>query len=277
MANPTVSIAVLTYNHEQFLTQALDSFLMQKTDFKIEIVINDDASTDNTTSILKDYQSKFPEQLNITLHKENIGMLPNFISTLKACKGKYIAFCEGDDYWTDPLKLQKQVDFLETNLDYAICFHNVMIYDQETKILKDDNMTNHTKHSFKRLDLVNGNFMHTPSVMLKNDFKIADWFIKLPIGDWPFYLHQIKDRKIKKLEDNMAVYRLHKQSSWSSKNTLFKLKGSIKTIKLVKNNIVFKTDELKGLNQKQKELETDFKNIRGSFFKRLKRYFRGNI
>ena len=275
MSQPTVSITVLTYNHEQFLAQALDSFLIQQTDFKVEIVISDDASTDLTAKILSEYQTKFPEQLKVILHKDNIGMLPNFISTLNACTGKYIAFCEGDDYWTDPLKLQKQVDFLESNPDYAICFHNVMVYDQPSKTLKEDDITNHTKHDFNRLDLVKGNFMHTPSVMLKNDFEITDWFLKLPIGDWPFYLNQIKNRKIKKLDDKMAVYRVHSQSAWSSKNTLFKLQRTINTIQLVKTNIAFNTEELAILNQQQKQLTTDFKNLRGSFFKRVKRYFRG--
>jgi len=274
MSQPTVSIAVLTYNHQSFLTQALDSFLMQKTDFEVEIVIGDDASTDSTAQILKNYKAKFPDQFRVTLHKENIGMLPNFISTLEACNGKYLAFCEGDDYWTDPLKLQKQVNFLEANPDYAICCHNVMIYDQPTKTLQEDEITNQTKHDFNRLDLVKGNFMHTPSVMLKNDFKLTNWFNQLPIGDWPLYLTQIKDRKIKKLDDKMAVYRVHKQSAWSSKNTLFKLQRTINTIQLIKSNIVFSTEELAILNQQQQQLEFDYKKLRGSFFKRFKRFLR---
>ncbi|MES2619998.1 MAG: glycosyltransferase family 2 protein [Bacteroidota bacterium] len=119
--NPLVSICCVTYNHSSYIKQALDGFLLQQTNFNFEIVIGDDFSTDKTQEILKQYNSKHPGKFKIIMQEKNIGMISNFISTLRHCKGNYIALCDGDDYWTDPLKLQKQVDFLEANPTYSIC------------------------------------------------------------------------------------------------------------------------------------------------------------
>ena len=277
MANPKVSIAVLTFNHEKFISQTLEGFLMQETNFDVEIVISDDASNDRTVAILKEYQNKFPKKFNITFHHTNIGMLPNFIYTLKSCKGDYIAFCEGDDYWIDSLKLQKQVDFLENNPEFSICFHNVMVFDETTKSLKEDYITINNKNIYTKEDLVKGNFMHTPSVVLRNDFTIGNWLNESPIGDWPLYLSQINDRKIKKLEDKMAVYRTHQESAWSSKTTTFKIERTLKTIKLLLKNISFNNLEINELESQKRILEADLKNLKGSYYKQFKHYVKSKL
>ncbi len=100
---------------------------MQKCDFDFDIVVGEDCSTDNTRTILLEYQKKYPSKFRLLLHEKNIGAMNNQMETLSACKGKYIALCEGDDYWTDPLKLQKQVDFLESHEDYNGVFHKVSL------------------------------------------------------------------------------------------------------------------------------------------------------
>jgi len=121
---PLVSICVLTYNHEKYIKEAIDSFLMQNVNFKVEILIHDDASTDNTQFILKEYDRNYPGLFKLLLQKENQrskfggGMNPRF--NFPRAQGKYIALCEGDDYWTDPLKLQKQMDFLENQEDFSL-------------------------------------------------------------------------------------------------------------------------------------------------------------
>src|SRR5690606_559849 len=97
-------------------------------------------------------------------------------------RGNYIALCEGDDYWTDPLKLQKQVDFLEVNLDYSICFHNVKIYNQEGKTFQKDTITRDVNETTGEEELAKGNYIHTPSVVLRNDFNIPLWFNKVSMG-----------------------------------------------------------------------------------------------
>lgn len=131
---PLVSICSITYNHKAYIRQCLDSLLSQKTDFTYEIIINDDCSTDGTTEIIKEYASKYPNLIHPIFHDENQyskgvrGMFAKFC--FPKARGKYIALCEGDDYWTDPLKLQKQVDFLEKNREYTMCFHRSTIVNE---------------------------------------------------------------------------------------------------------------------------------------------------
>ena len=122
---PLVSVCTITYNHEKFIAEALDSFLMQETDFPFELVVDDDCSPDGTADVVRQYMIKFPNIIKPNLREKNVGMMPNFIENMKRAKGKYIALCEGDDYWTDPLKLQKQVDFLEGNEGYVCAYHAV--------------------------------------------------------------------------------------------------------------------------------------------------------
>lgn len=128
-----VSICCITYNHAQFIRKCLDGFLMQKTDFPIEILIHDDCSTDGTTEIIREYEAKYPELIFPLYEEENQyqhGKAAEIdFYNYRRARGKYIAYCEGDDYWTDPLKLQKQVDFMEANPEYSICFHDFQVYD----------------------------------------------------------------------------------------------------------------------------------------------------
>lgn len=129
MKNVLVSIFMITYNHEKYIAQALESILMQKVDFEYEIIIGDDYSTDKTRDILKSYKERYPERIKLILRDKNIGVTNNVIEVYKNCTGKYIAMLEGDDYWTDKNKLQIQVDFLEDNIEYSGCFHNTKIYN----------------------------------------------------------------------------------------------------------------------------------------------------
>ena len=129
MNNPTVTVWCLTYNQKEFIKDALEGFVMQKTSFPFEVIVHDDASTDGTTDIVNEYAKKYPEIIKPMIETENQwqkGGLKHIIGIMneKHRRGKYIAFCEGDDYWTDPLKLQRQVDFLESHSDYSMCFHS---------------------------------------------------------------------------------------------------------------------------------------------------------
>ena len=112
--NIKVSVCMIAYNHQEFISQALDSILQQKTNFPFEIIIGDDNSKDDTGKICRAYAAKFPGQIKYFHREKNMGMMPNMIDILNCCDGKYIALCEGDDYWTDEKKLQTQADFLET-------------------------------------------------------------------------------------------------------------------------------------------------------------------
>ena len=119
---PKVSILIISYNHEQYIAQTLDSVLMQKTDFPFEIVIGDDASPDKTRNICEDYAQKYPHIIRVLPTPQNLGVVPNYIRTLAACRGQYIAHLDGDDYWIDDEKLQKQVNRLDADPNLTICY-----------------------------------------------------------------------------------------------------------------------------------------------------------
>jgi glycosyltransferase involved in cell wall biosynthesis len=110
---------------------------MQKTNFPCRLIVGEDFSTDKTRAICEQYALEYPDKITLLPSDENYGMMPNFIRTLKACTDKYIALCEGDDYWADPLKPQKQVDFLEENEEYSLCFHDTKIVDSKNNIISD--------------------------------------------------------------------------------------------------------------------------------------------
>lgn len=127
---PILSILCITYNHEKYIAQAIDSFLAQDTSFSIEIVIGEDCSTDKTLSIIENYRKNYPSLIRVITSDSNVGMIENFRRTLKACKGKYIAICEGDDYWVDTHKIQVQVEFLEGHPEYILTYHDAFPFDE---------------------------------------------------------------------------------------------------------------------------------------------------
>lgn len=122
-AKPKVSVVMITYNHEKFIEQAVNSVLMQETDFDYEIIIGEDCSTDRTREILIELQKQHPDKIRLVLQPRNVGGIPNFTSAFDIATGDYVAFLEGDDYWTSPHKLQRQVDYMEAHLECRICFH----------------------------------------------------------------------------------------------------------------------------------------------------------
>lgn len=205
-----VSACIITYNQEEYISQCLDGVLSQIVDFDYEIIIGEDKSTDGTLEICKKYANKHPTKITLIERSENLGMIGNWLETIMSCKGKYIALCEGDDYWTDPLKLQKQVDFLEANDEFALCFHPVKILKKDGEI-EDDFITKIPENFQERMTLAsNSNYIHTPSVVFRNivekELHTME-FKNSPIGDYFLYLIISKYGKIGYLEDNMAVYR----------------------------------------------------------------------
>jgi glycosyltransferase involved in cell wall biosynthesis len=194
---------------------------MQKTTFPIEVIIHDDCSTDGTKEIIEEYAAKYPDVIFPIFQNENQyskgvrGMMARF--NFPRCRGKYIALCEGDDYWTDPYKLQKQVDFLEANADFSICFHNMKISNENNNLRVE--VTNKNQKSVSNiLDLASkGNFIYTPSVVFrKPKGNSPEWLSDLPIGDYPLHLYNAQFGKIKFLDELMGVYRIHAGGVWGS-------------------------------------------------------------
>lgn len=238
---PMVSICMITYNHEAFIKQAIEGILIQKCNFSFELVIGEDYSTDKTLEICQEFSKNY-NQIRLLPSISNLGMMPNFIRTKNECNGKYIALCEGDDYWTDPLKLQKQVDFLEANEDFAICFHPIKIW-QNGKIKKDF-ITPEVNDVTTITDLAKGNFIHTPSVIFRNKLfdQFPNEFRESPAGDYFLHMLNAKYGKIKKLNEVMAVYRLHADNNWANAEQVVNLKKWLKVLKLMQNNF---DDEIK--------------------------------
>lgn len=157
MDKPLVSICSITYNHAPYIRECLDGFLMQKTDFPFEIIIHDDASTDGTSDIIREYAEKYPNIIFPIIQLENqYSKHRRFDLIIKSCidisKGKYIAFCEGDDYWTDPLKLKKQIDYLESNSDCNLCYTDVSLLNTRTGTITDKFLQNGKVHSSPRFE-----------------------------------------------------------------------------------------------------------------------------
>jgi len=267
-----VSICCITFNHDKFIKECLEGFIKQKTNFNYEVLIYDDASTDNNAYIIKEYEKIYPNIIKPIYQKENQfskGVSLSLTYNFPRAQGKYIAMCEGDDYWTDPLKLQKQVDFLEGNPEYGICFHNVKIFDQANQKLIEDTITRDVEETTDINELAKGNYIHTPSVMLRNDFTIPKWFKKSPVGDWSLYMLAIKDRKIKKLEDIMTVYRVHDTSIWSGLSQEVKNNKTKISINLIFKNVAL-PDKTKQILRNRLGLSKKKKSFLFKVFKKIK-------
>ena len=248
-----VSVLIVTYNHEKYITEALDSVLMQEVDFDYEIVIGEDYSTDNTRDILIDYQRKHPNKIRLLLQEKNLGFYGkyNFILTFHSCRGKYIAMLEGDDYWTSPDKLQKQVDVLDNNPDCAICFHNVMvIYEDPPELshpfyVRDPNgpfMQGKPRPISTLENLIKGNFIQTPSVMFRSRLfeKLPNWFHMAFPGDWALHMLNAQYGNIRYIDEVMGAYRVHSGGFWSSKVLIQKLRGAIEVCRFINTNFNFR-------------------------------------
>ena len=157
-----VSVFMITYNHEKYIAEALDSILMQETDFDFDIVIGEDCSTDATRRIVLEYSRKYPDKIKLLLHNVNVGFISNMMYVLEACTGKYVAMCEGDDYWTYPFKLQKQVDFLEANNEYMLATHGY-------RIVKDGNVIRTVDHN----EFIDNN--NTDGFAFDKEFALYHW------------------------------------------------------------------------------------------------------
>lgn len=225
-AHPLVSISCITYNHAPYIRECLDGLTMQKTNFAFEVLIHDDASTDGTEEIIREYEAKYPNIIKPLYEKENQwvkGRRGSAVFNFPRARGKYIAMCEGDDYWTDPLKLQKQVDFLEENTDCSLCFHasksirnndpNDYMLHRPKEIPKDN------KFEMKDAILGGGRFMATNSMCFLRNYvlDLPEWVQKAPVGDAPLMLLLASKGRIGYIDDVMSVYRVMSSStSWSA-------------------------------------------------------------
>lgn len=211
-----VSVHMISYNHEKYISDAINGVIFQQTNFPVELIISDDSSTDNTRQIIESYYKQYPDKIRIINREKNMGAVANFADTFRYCTGKYIALCEGDDYWSDQYKLQNQIDFLENNPDYVGCFHNTEErYEKgNTSSFLYCKFPNAQDVSFK--ELAYGNFIPTCSAVFKNfnADKLPQWYTSLPLADWTLHLINSLRGNYWYIPKVMAVHRLHEQSIW---------------------------------------------------------------
>lgn len=231
-SRPVVSVIVCTYNQEQYISQTLDSILMQQCDFDFEILVGEDNGPDSTRSICEQYASKY-SQVKVLDRPHNLGKQKNFFDALIKCKGKYISMCDGDDYWQDPLMLQKEVDYLEANPDCVIVYHDSIMVDRQGNVISETEVGKHNKRDFSNEELVKGVDISNRTICFRNivDFsKIdtslvynEDMFVYAVIGQYGsgHYIDGLKP----------SVYRVLDGSIWSTMSEIKQIWLKFGTIK----------------------------------------------
>lgn len=220
---PLVSVFNWTYNQKDYIRDSIESILSQRTNFRVEIIIHDDASNDGTREIILEYQKKYPELFNNILQDENQWSNGNGVMShlFDKPRGKYIALAHGDDCWTDTLKLYKQVKYLEKNQDCSLSFHaskNFIKNNPEAfTIQRPKVITSDCKYTMKHAIIFDGGLMSTNSMFFFNDHirNIPQWVMKAPIGDWPLMLILASKGKLGYIDEVMCNYQVMAEGSWS--------------------------------------------------------------
>ena len=215
--NPKVSVSIVSYNQEKYIEDCIMSTINQKTDFDFEIVVGDDYSTDQTREILKKLENRYPDKIRLLLHDSNKGACKNLELTIKVCKGEYIAHMDGDDLML-PNKLQKQVDFLDSNRNYAIIHHDMKIINEKSEELEIETYK-YRKPAIGDINsilmthngLVHSSKMFRRSVISEDSFSVL--YEESPIGDFIFHLHNAQYGKVGFLNEKLGKYRIHQYST----------------------------------------------------------------
>jgi glycosyltransferase involved in cell wall biosynthesis len=255
---PNVSVVMIAYNVERFIAQALDSALMQELDLDYEIVIGEDCSTDRTRDIVLDYAGRHPDRVRPILRPANLGMNRNFVETLAAARGRFIALLDADDYWTSPHKLRKQLDFLGANPSCSICFHNAMVvYEEGEREPHPFHMaqprfliSHHIPKPISTLDdLAGGNFMQTCSVMFRAGLygELPDWYLRMPTFDWPLHVLNAEHGDVGYIDEILGAYRVHAGGFWSTNmvhyRTVRDVQAMIEGYRLINRHTGYRFDE----------------------------------
>lgn len=223
-----VSIRCMVYNHEPYIRECLEGFVMQKTNFRFEAIVHDDASTDGSAAIIREYAEKYPDIIKPIFEKENQyskrdGSLRRIMDA--HTHGKYVALCEGDDYWIDPLKLQKQVDYMEVHPECSLCFH---AHKNESKgklyVVRQYN-ANLTQCPVGDMILGGGGFMATNSMLYRRGILPVEepkWARNTPVGDLPLMLKLASSGDVAYLNRVMSVYRVCVPGSWTATSKTFR-------------------------------------------------------
>jgi glycosyltransferase involved in cell wall biosynthesis len=242
-----VSVCITTYNHRPFIAQALDGVLSQQTDFDFEILLGEDDSSDGTRQIALDYAARYPDRIRLFLHDRKdvlyIDGRPtgrrNFVYNIEQARGEYVALLDGDDYWTDSRKLQKQADFLDRHPETAICFHAAQGMNQVDPS-RDYVLRPPGRQSFYTLqDLLRENIVPSCTSMFRRGLfgAIPDWFYKTSVGDWPLHVLNAMQGNLGYLDEIMAAYRIHSNGIWLGWPLAKRLQGVINSCREIAGHL----------------------------------------
>jgi glycosyltransferase involved in cell wall biosynthesis len=239
--DPDVSVVMIAYNVEDYIEHALESVLMQDGDFSCEVLVGEDCSIDGTRDIVLRYAHEHPDEIRPLLRDSNLGMNPNFSATYLESTGRYIALLDGDDFWTSRLKIAKQIAFMESHPECAICFHNTtVVYDDGTNPQHPFHMRRPRHRIASRVpkpfsavrDLVAGNFMQTCSVMYRGGLvrELPEWYLSMPTFDWPLHVLHAEHGDIGYIDEVMGTYRVHPGGFWSTGMSRYERVEDVETL-----------------------------------------------
>lgn len=222
-----VSVHMITYNHAPFIVQAIESVLMQQVNFAYELVIGEDCSTDGTRAIIEDYQRRHPDKIRLLLREHNVGAAQNDIEVYFACQGQYIAWLEGDDYWTAPDKLQKQVDFLDTHPEYVACFHSATVLAEDSTTVAG--ISGSRKTHWQLADLLEELPMQCAATLFRNRLvtEFPQWYYTDAIGDWEMIIFLAHHGPIAYIDEVMSVYRQHRGGVYTSAKRIARIQDRL--------------------------------------------------
>jgi glycosyltransferase involved in cell wall biosynthesis len=234
-----VSVILLTYNHERFLTQAIESVLAQRTRTPFELLITEDCSTDRSREIIDAFAARHPDRIRVFISEHNLKSNESTLRALRAARGRYLAFLDGDDYWTSNDKLQRQVDFLDTHQQCTMCFHNAMVVRDDGSTLKREFTAINLPTITELPNLLRGNYIAGCSAMIRRDVlqDIPAWYEYANYGDWPLYVFAAQRGSIGFLPEAMGVYRLHDEGVWSSATRDRQIQGIIQFYNSISNHL----------------------------------------
>ena len=242
-----VSVLLMTYNHERFIQQAIESVLSQEVTFDIEIIVSEDRSTDRTREIVLAYQQRHPDKFRLLLSDRNLRNNEVVARGLRAASGVYIAMLDGDDYWTSPHKLQKQADFLDRHAECAVCFHNAaVVHEDGTRPTYHWNPPGQKKIS-TLADIWRGNFITTAATMFRRGLirEVPAWYIPMfPITDWPLHILNAEHGSIGYIDEVMSVYRQHDAGLYSPMTEIEKQAATGRFYAAMNRNLRFKYDRM---------------------------------
>ena len=224
---------MLTFNHEPFIGEAIEGFLMQETDFSCELVIAEDCSTDKTREVIRKYWQQHPDRIRVLLNRTNIGARHSSVRAYQRCRGQYVTYLDGDDCWTSPDKLQRQADFLDAHPDHALCFHSVTMTwedgSREPTVFRPRDI----KDSYTLEDLLGYNFIGACSPMYRKGVFDAfpTWHFLMPVGDWSFHVLHAQHGRIGYIDEPMGMYRQHSGGVYSGSDMIARLRLAIEMLR----------------------------------------------